>query len=340
MTLVLAVFSVGVLTGQEAAQEVRPPHDFATVTVRLHNATAGGTDVAGDSVTLTLYANGRPVDARQAKADAEGAAVFENVVTGDGLVAAVHARHGDMSFSSGEPVVLEAGKKKFETTVHVYEVSEDNSQLKVGAHQFILRAEGSRLVVTEIMQLINPTDRAISSATKDADGKPQVIRINLPAGWGNFYAAEYFVTEALVFGDDGFYDTMAIPPGTHEAVFGYEIPISGETLEIRKTMSMPVADFTVFSQLPPGSVQGLGPATAMADFNAEHYPTAAYDAGQTLEFKVVGFTAEYSDARDIVILSGVFAVVVLLGVYRLVKGGSRQPAAAAVSNAHDNAEID
>ena len=186
VTLVLAVFSVGVLTGQEAAQEVRPPHDFATVTVRLHNATAGGTDVAGDSVTLTLYANGRPVDARQAKADAEGAAVFENVVTGDGLVAAVHARHGDMSFSSGEPVVLEAGKKKFETTVHVYEVSEDNSQLKVGAHHFILRAEGSRLVVTEIMQLINPTDRAISSATKDADGKPQVIRINLPAGWGNF----------------------------------------------------------------------------------------------------------------------------------------------------------
>ena len=114
---------------------------------------------------------------------------------------------------------------------------------------------------------------------------------------------------------------MAIPPGTHEAVFGYEIPISGETLEIRKTMSMPVADFTVFSQLPPGSVQGLGPATAMADFNAEHYPTAAYDAGQTLEFKVVGFTAEYSDARDIVILSGVFAVVVLLASTALSKAG-------------------
>ena len=316
LTILLAASSAGLAN----AQQIQPPHSFAAVTVRLHNGTAAGGDVAGDSVKLTVDAQGRPVASMEGEADAEGKAVFENVVTGNGIAAVAQARHGDMSFG-GEALNLEPGKTSFETVVEVYEVSTDNTQLSVGSHHFILRAQGNSLVITEVMQLTNPTDRAVSSATKDADGKPQVVHVYLPAGHHNFNAGEYFVADALIFTPEGFYDTMAIPPGTYRAVFAYEIPITGKTTEIRKTMSMPVSDFAVFSQLPPGSIEGLGPARPMADADAEaeYFASAAYDAGRTLTFKVVGFNTEYSDARDIVILSGIFAVVVLLGVLRLVR---------------------
>jgi len=300
-------------------QDMRPPHDFATVTVRLVNGTADGADVAGDTVKLTLYAQGRPVAVREGKADAEGKAVFENMVTGNGIAAVAQARHGDMSFG-GAAMNLEPGKETFETVVDVFEVSNDNTQLSVGAHHFILRAQGNSLMITEVMELINPTDRAIASATRDAEGRPEVIRVHLPAGYRNFEVGEHFQTDALVMTPEGFYDTMAMPPGTFQAVFTYGLPITGEAVEIRKTMSMPVADFAVFSQLPPDSIEGLGPpAGRIPGGDAEYFTSAAYDAGHTLTFKVVGFKAEYSDARDIVILSGIFAVVVLLGVWRLTR---------------------
>jgi hypothetical protein len=315
LTLVLAA----VLAGSAAGQEMRPPHGFATVTVRLVNGTADGRDVSGDTVNLTVYAQGRPVAMLEGKADDDGKAVFENVVTGRGIAAAAQVRHGDMSFGA-HAFNLEPGKDSFETVVDVFEVSDDNTKLSVGSHHFILRAQGSGLVITEVMQLTNPTDRAISSALRDANNKPRVVDIRLPAGYHSFEVGEHFQPEALVVTADGFYDTMALPPGTFQAVFSYVLPITGRTVEISKTMSMPVADFAVFSQLPPGSVEGLGPPVGrIPGGEAEYFASAAYDAGDTLAFKVVGFSAEYSDTRDIIILSGIFAIIVLLGVARLVR---------------------
>ncbi len=298
---------------------MRPPHGFATVTVRLVNGTADGRDVAGDSVKLTVYAQGRPVAMLESFADDEGKAVFNDVVTGRGIAAAAQARHGDMAFG-GHVFNLEPGKENFETVVDVFEVSTDNSKLSVGLHHFILRAQANTLIITEVMQLINPTDTAISSALKDDNGKPKVLHVYLPPDYRRLEVEEHFQPEALVLTPEGFYDTMALPPGKFEAVFSYVLPITSPTVEVSKTMSMPVADFKVFSQLPPGSIEGLGsPAGRIPDADAEYFAPVACDPGQTLTFKVVGFNAEYSDAKDIVILSAVFAIIIALGARRLIR---------------------
>jgi len=298
---------------------MRPPHGFGTVTVRLVNGTAGGGDVAGSVVKLTIYVEGQPRRVLEATADSEGKAVFENVITARGIAAAAQARYGEMSFG-GHAFMLEPGKNAFETVIDVFEVSTDNSKLSVGSHDLILRAHGSGIVVTEVMELINPTDRAISSTVRNEDGKPQVVSVHLPAGYHSLEVGKHFQPEALVLTREGFYDTMALPPGKFEAAFSYIVPITGSTVEISKKMSMRVAEFSVFSQLPPGRIEGLGePEGRIPDTDAEYWAAASYDAGHTLTFKVVGFTTEYSDTRDIVILSGVFAVIILLCVVRLIK---------------------
>jgi hypothetical protein len=56
-----------------------------------------------------------------------------------------------------------------------------------------------------------------------------VLKVYLPAGFKDIIYSKYFQEQALIMTDDGFIDTMAVPPGRHDAVFTYavktEIPL-------------------------------------------------------------------------------------------------------------------
>lgn len=317
-----ALAFLSILSTTAFAEDAPLTNSGTVLVVKVTNGTAQGTAVTGDLVFVSIYQHERLTDTIEGKVDDSGQAVFENMPTGEHTVAVAAARHSDMMFG-GRAVSLTPDSDTHIAHVTVYDVSEDNSKLFVGMHHFIIKAQSNSLVITEYMQLKNSSDTAVISKQRDAQGLPIVLKIMLPEGFKNLRCSSYFEEAALVIIQEGFYDTMAMPPGDdHQAIFSYTIDINSETIDIVKMISLPTSEFVFFSQLDPGRVEGLGlpdGRMTMADgTSAEYFNLTGLNAGDTVTFRVVGFNAPEPERQSWIIMSVVFGVIALVAVLRLL----------------------
>jgi hypothetical protein len=327
---VLALFAMVLSPAIGASVDVdAPPADFAvTLVVKVTNGTARGRPVTDDQVLVRIFHHEQLTDTIEGKADASGQAVFENVPAQEHAVAVASARHNDMMFG-GRAISLTPGSDTHIAHVTVYDVSEDNSKLSVGMHHFIIKAQSNSLLVTEYMQLKNVSDMAVISKERDAQGLPVVLKILLPGGFANLQFASYFQTGAVVVTEDGFYDTMATPPGAnHKATFSYTLDIDSATMDIAKMISLPTSEFVLFSQLGPGKIKGLasakGQMTMTDGTSAEYFSFSELNTGDTINFQVTGFNVVKSQRQSWIIMGVVFGIMAVVAVLRL-HFGQRQP---------------
>ena len=152
---------------------------------------------------------------------------------------------------------------------------------------------------------------AIRSDERDRNDKPIALKIMLPSGYKNFRSSKYFITDALVFTDEGFYDTMAIAPGEYDIQFSYVLDIDAEAMEISKKFSLPTDDLILFVALPSAEAQGLGPSNefTLADGKeSQYYSLGSQKRGEELKFQLVGFEMPKTD-RSWIIIAAVFGFV-------------------------------
>ena len=263
----------------------------AVVSVEVKNATPDGKDVVGDKVALRIFHYNHEIKSLEGEAGANGKAVFENVPVGIGFMAKAQVKHSGMSFGN-RMFQLNPGRTTFDIEVEVYEISTENSKLSVGVHHFVVKQESDSILITEYVQLINPTGMAVTSTEKDQAGRNKVITFHLPRGFKDLRMLEYFQSNAIVVTEDGFYDIMASPPGELSTAFSYSLDISSDVMEITKKMSMPTAEFTVFSQLGAGDLQGLGEPvgqTTLADGSStEYFKASSFERGGEVKLQLSG----------------------------------------------------
>jgi len=322
-SLILTLFSVAGAAGEPNA----PPS--VTLTVTVVNATAGGTSIAGDRVVVGIYEHMNPRETLEAAADEQGNAVFPDIATGPRTVALPRARHGDMMFG-GSPVLLSGGGPHVSASVRVHDVSTDRSPLVVGTHHIFVKIHGTRVRVTEDMSLKNPTDRAISSDLYDEQGRPVVVAVELPAGYHGLRTSGYLEEGEVVATDDGFYDTMAMPPGEYQLTFAYDLDINGPAVSIRRPVHHPTANLIVLAELTESlSITGLDePQTGPLGQDGRpitFHRRSDLKGGDVVEFAVEGFRVGTSYTSQWVALGLVFAA---LTVMSLVKFARPQPSQA------------
>ena len=252
ISIILSLFTTSYLAGQNIES-----HRQTTLTINVKNSTANGTATENDEVLVTIFEQGKLTQTLKGNIDSESKAVFEDVPTGNNVTALPRVQHQNMMFN-GHPIALKTGQITFNGHVEVFEVSTDKSKLSVAVHHFIINFEADSLRIEEYMQLDNSSDMAITSKEKDANDKSRVIEVMLPEGFKNIACSRYFQENALVITKDGFYDTMAIPPGQYDADFSYSLEIDSETVDIVKNISLPTSEFMVFSLLDKGRLKGLG----------------------------------------------------------------------------------
>ncbi len=292
----------------------------ASLTIDVTNSTANGSATVNDEVLVTIYEQGKPTQTLKGSIDSEGKAVFENVPTGRNITALPRIKHQDMMFN-GHPIALKAGQTVFNGHVEVYEVSTDKSKLSVAAHHFIIKVEADSLLITEYMRLVNSSDMAITSVEKDGNDKSNVIEVMLPVGFKDLTFSRYFQENALVITKNGFYDTMAIPPGQYDADFSYRLEIDSETIDIVKTISLPTSEFMVFSLLDKGQLQGLGDSGGEVNLadgsSAEYFSFPELKAAEQIQFQAVGFNVKKSNSSVLIMLCVVFAMIAMLVIWRM-----------------------
>lgn len=292
-----------------------------SLTIKVTNKTANGTSPVNDEVFVNIYEQGKLIKTLKGIVDSEGKAVFQNVSTGSNITAIPIVKHRNMAFN-GHPVSLKQEQTIFNGNVDVFEVSTENSKLSVTTHHLIIKLEADGLRITEYMQLNNSSDMAVTSAEKDDNDKSKVIEVMLPKGFKNLFCSTYFQQNALVVTKDGFYDTMAIPPGRFDAEFSYTLEIDSETIDIVKNVTLPTSEFMIFSILSKGSVKGLGePAgeVKLADgSSAEYFSFKNLEKGRQIKFQIGGLLVPKSDNSVLIILIVAFALIALLVIWRLI----------------------
>ncbi len=295
------------------------------VTVEVANRTTSGTPVAGDEVTLVLYEGEGSIDSRTAHVAENGRAVFEGVLTGPDRVAVARAKHQNMAFQS-QPVPLDPNAGEFAALVEVFDVSTDTSKLSVGAHHIMIAARNESLAFTEYMQLSNSSDKAVTGAQRDDRNRPIVLRIGLPEGFGNLTVSNYFEEQALVVERDGFYDTMAVPPGEHHATFSYKVEVARAAMKIVKPITLPTSELMILWEQGRGRLEGLGEPSGRlvnaAGAPVEFYRRTELKPGDELVFQVSGFNGKRSDPYTWIVLAAVFAIVVVIALLRLRPGST------------------
>lgn len=291
-----------------------------TLTINVTNSTANGTDTVNDEVFVTIFEQRKPTQTLKGHIDSQGKAVFENVPTGSNVTALPRIKHQNMMFN-GHPIALKTGQTVFNGHVEVYEVSTDKSKLSVAVHHFIIKVEAGSLRITEYMRLDNSSDMAITSEERDEDGNSKALEVMLPKGFKALTFSKYFQENAMVITKDGFYDTMATPPGQYDAEFSYSLEIDSETIDIVKKISLPTSEFIVFSLLDKGQLQGLGDSGGeinLADgSSSEYFSFPELKVAEQIKFQIVGLTVTKSNSSTSITLIVVFALIAILVIWRV-----------------------
>ncbi len=307
------------------ADDANMPATKGVLVVEVTNGTANGAAVVGDEVIVGIYENGQLLHSLNGEVDSDGKAIFEDVLVGGNIVALARAKHQDMMFS-GRVIELKTRESKHLAQVEVYDVSVDRSHLSVGAHHMMIKARSEYLEISEYLQLINSSDMAVSSDQKDSQDKEVIVEIMLPEGFKNLKPTSYFIENALVVTERGFYDTMAVPPGEFQANFTYTLDITSNTMDIVKGITLPTSNLIIFAELGQAQLRGLGDTdnqvTNASGAPMKYYQLRELAPNEEVAFQIVGFNVSTSALSTWIILSLSFGVIVVLVILRLRPGNA------------------
>jgi hypothetical protein len=300
----------------------------ARLTVEVTNGTTE-TPAAADTETIVqIYVQGHLMQTHNGRTDAEGNAVFENIPQGEDVIAVARAKHRNMMFG-GRPVTLSPAQGEHGASVRVFDVSEDKSHLSVETHHLVIRARPGSLEITEYMQLRNSSDFAVISSDRDDLNRPIVLDIKLPRGFADLKSLSYLEDQAVVVTEDGFYDTMAVPPGEQHVTFSYTLGITSETMDVVKTISLPTSEFILFAELGAAKINGLGqPAEQAARSSGElmqYYSRGNLAAGEEITFRLSDLDTGSSALVTWLIVGFVMSAIVVLIVLRLIPEDKTTP---------------
>jgi len=322
INVMLVSMFLAIAGGLSAAEDSHEMDKEAVLVVHIDNGTEGGSVAEGTPVTVDFYHGDHRVKQVSVETDSEGNCMITGIPAGNDIVAVAQARHSAMAFSSA-PLSLVPGQKRHHLSFQVFDVTNENDLIRVGTHHLIVKSSGNNLHVTEYIQLLNDSDRAILSDVTDNEGRPKVIEMSLPESFKGLSFSSYFHPGAVVQTPGGFYDTMAIPPGSYHAVFSYDVPLTSDTIEFTKAMMQSTDSLMVFVQAGGVTVTGIGEPVGqmtLQDGIPADYYTVDVSKGEVLKFKIEGLAIRKPQKNVWMILGIVFGIVVLVALFRLKRG--------------------
>ena len=220
-----------------------------TITGDVVNA-SGGEVPANLSLTLHGFDNMQMAITQTATTNADGSFVFNNVSMPPGRAFIIITDYGNTVYNTDVGQV-EAGQNTLNLPLEIYDTTTDASVLKADRlHMFFEFLDSKTVRVVELYIISNPTNKTLVAAEK---GQP-VVRFTLPQGAENLEFQDGVLGQRYVKTDDGFGDTVAVPPGQgqYEVLYAYTMPYDRK-LELDQSVSLPVGAVVIL--VPEGGVK-------------------------------------------------------------------------------------
>ncbi len=158
----------------------------------------------------------------------------------------------------GAAVRLSQSQPNAVSNVTIYETTRSDTALTIVRHHVLFSPGEGSVAVKEMVFLENAGDRTYIGKEPTPSGKFRTVTYKIPPGAESLQLGEGTMTCCIEFEEDGFYDTMEIPPGKKQIVFSYLLKSKGGELWFRKPITINTAEIDFISFDPSVRIEGDG----------------------------------------------------------------------------------
>ncbi len=280
---------------------------------QLLDGTHNNAPLVGQSVTLQMAQGNNAHDLASVKTDTHGSFAFNNLDTDKTINYAVYTRYQGAQYSSD--LIDLSTKSLQQADLTVYEATTSTASIAIVQATALLHkpdAQGGVLSVSEILFFKNVGTYTYVGSLDASKGKPDALLFALPPNARNVSLSKGFDGYQVIQVDRGFATNAALPPGTSQFIFSFELPYTASNYNFSYDVVYPTVQFSLL--VPPDVNVTSSALTSGGLITADQHPYRLYQArdllaGTKIQAQLQGLPAVQSTATPV---SNIWLIVVLL----------------------------
>jgi len=316
--------------------------DSGIISGQLVNGTAGGSSIAGQTVTLTVYLNDVETGNNTARTGADGKFVFNGLSTATGNSYAVKLKYQEADYFS-ERLSLADNATEKATTLTVYDSTTSDAAVGIAAAHTIIYLGQADLEVVEYLVFTNSSDRTyIGSGEITLTGGKRTLKLPLPDDVTELQYGGELVVGHVLPDANGLVDTTPVLPGDKLIAYSYKVgyDAGSASYKFSQKIDYPIASYNFLVQ-GESTIAASGQLSAgrVVDFQGLKFVSLSGSdlaAGETLNIQLSGLdqagssqTGSSGSGNQLTTILVVLILMVVLGggagfVYMMKKKNPQQ----------------
>jgi 5-hydroxyisourate hydrolase-like protein (transthyretin family) len=217
---------------------------------QLLDGTKKKAPVAGQSVTLQMAQGNNSSDLTKVTTDAQGRYSFTGLNTDKTISYAVYTLYQGAQYFSD--LINLGSKPAQQVNLTIYDATTSISNIAiVQASVLIEKADAQNGVITisESFFFENISATTYVGSLQSTGGKPNALRFSLPPGARKLSLSDGFNGYSVIQVDPGFATDAAIPPGTSQFAFSFQVPYTSSLYDLSYTAVYPTVSLSLLVPL-------------------------------------------------------------------------------------------
>jgi 5-hydroxyisourate hydrolase-like protein (transthyretin family) len=247
----------------------------------LLDGTKNNTPVAGQSVTLQIAQGNNARDLTSVKTDAHGSFSFANLATDNTTNYALYTRYQGAQYYTN--LISLSSKPVQQINLTIYEATASGAKIAIVQATIFLHQPDAQVGVLSFSEAIffkNLGTYTYVGSLGASHGKPNAILFPLPTGARNVALSKGFDGYNAIQVDRGFATDAALPPGTTQFVFSFELPYTGSNYNFNYQVLYPTVQFSLL--IPPDLNINSKTLTSAGLITADDHPYRLFQAKDLL----------------------------------------------------------
>ncbi|HEU0003912.1 MAG TPA: hypothetical protein VFQ36_23600 [Ktedonobacteraceae bacterium] len=239
---------------------------------QLRDGTKRNAPVVGQSVTLQMAQGQNASDLKTVTTDAHGMFSFSGLNTDKTISYAIYTLYQKAQYFTD--LIALSDKPVQQVNLQVYDATSSVSNIAVVQANVLLDkadAQHGLLNITENFVFENLGLTTYVGSLQATGQKPNALRFSLPTGARQLSLKVGFDGYNVIQVDPGFASDAAIPPGTSQFAFSFQVPYSASHYDFAYTAVYPTVDLSVLMPLDYHATSGTLTSQGTTNVNQQSY---------------------------------------------------------------------
>ena len=254
---------------------------------QLLNGTNHNAPVVGQSVTLQMAQGDNARDLATVKTDAHGGFAFNGLATDKTLNYAIYTRYQGAQYYTS--LIDLSTKAVQQINLTVYEATTSTAQIAIVQATVLLHQPDAQVGVLSISEVFFFKNVGTSTYVGSLNAssrvpiyraRPNALLFTLPPGARNLSLDKGFDGYQAIQVDRGFASDAALPPGTSQFIFSFELPYATSSYDLSYDIVYPTVQFSLL--LPPSVNLNSNTLTSAGLITADQHPYRLFQAKDLL----------------------------------------------------------